>query len=943
MNQTIINNIAAGMRITIRDEDFIITKTDSNIVEAEGISELVKGMKFSFDLNLESYEVITPENTRLIADKSNGYRKTKLFIETVLRNSSFYSGGIEIAHKAAIHPSSYQFIPTIKALALPKPRFLIADGVGLGKTIQAGIFLTEMVRRNKGQRVLVVTPKSILAQFQQEIWTRFSIPLVRLDSLGVAKISDIIPANKNPFEYYDKVIVSIDTLKNNAKFLHHLEKIKWDVVIIDECHTVANDVSERGKLAKFLSQRSEALILASATPHNGKKKNFSNLLNLIDPTAVPYNGEFTKEDIKPYFERRFKKDIADEVGDQFSERITTSYHCQLFPEEVEVLKIIHNAKNEAFEKAEGKMNDGTLLFTIGLFKAYMSSPAACLETIKNRLTKEKDDEIATDFLVDLRDRIEYILKNEKDGKLNGFIEKLKEKKWEGKKKDDRIIVFAERIKTLEYINEQLTNTFGLEESGVQQFDGGLTDVEQQDIIDDFSREDSDVRLFISSDAGSQGVNLHYHCHIMYNYDIPWSIITLDQRNGRIDRFGQTQKPEIYYLISSAEDTTIRDDFRILDKLTEKENEVKQALGDPGSLWMLYDTKKEEKKPSIAYAKGDLSELDKADKDDEVDWNFFNETGSEDQEVQEKIFEDEPGSFFDNDFEFYTNLIKILQTENDKFQDKILIDESSKTIEFALDDELSRKGVLYDLPDEAFPSRRNTFKLTTDKELVEKAIAKSRKKKDNAWPDFQLLYDLHPIARWLQFKILALIDKGNAPVVRMRNPLPEKSAWFVFQGITSNTKGQPILSRSFVVGRSFIGQQMGSMDSFDDFIQHYRLFDDLPDLDIEKTHIDLMQSMLPDAVESAKRLYETTWQGSLRDDVEEKLGLHEEKLNKWLRDSERQLEIDFGDEYNGVVKGHLKKRKNDIDFLKEEALGFYKTYFQLDNEPFFRLLAVFYNA
>ncbi|MDG5800795.1 SNF2-related protein [Marinilabiliaceae bacterium ANBcel2] len=943
MDNTSNSNLASGMRITIRDEDFIITKTDQNIVEAEGISELVKGMKFSFDLNLEDVEVITPEKTRLVPDTSNGYRKTKLFVETVLRNSSFYSGGIEIAHKAAIHPSNYQFIPTLKALKLPKPRFLIADGVGLGKTIQAGIFLTEMVRRNKGQRVLVVTPKSILAQFQQEIWTRFSIPLVRLDSLGVAKISDMIPANKNPFEYYDKVIVSIDTLKNNAKFLHHLEKIRWHVVIIDECHTVANDDSERGKLAKFLSQRSEALILASATPHNGKKKNFTNLLNLIDPTAVPYNGEFTKEDIKPFFERRFKKDIADEVGDQFKERITTSYHCDLFPEEVEVLQIIQNAKNEAFEKAEGKMNDGLLLFTIGLFKSYMSSPAACLETIKNRLYKEKDDEIAKDFLQDLEQRIEHILKHGKDGKLQGFIEKLKEKKWAGEKTDDRIIVFAERIKTLEYLVEQLRNTFTIEEKSIVKFDGGLTDVDQQEIIDDFAKEDSSVRLFISSDAGSQGVNLHYHCHIMYNYDIPWSIITLEQRNGRIDRFGQTREPEIYYLISRTDNQGIRDDFRILEKLTEKEQEVQKSLGDAGSLWMLYDTKKEENKVLKAYAKGDATELDKADKDDEVDWDFFNENDDEVFAEQDKIFEDKPGSFFDNDFEFYVNLIKTLQAENDHFQDKIYLDKESKTIEFALDEELSRKGVLYDLPDEAFPLKRNTFKLTTDKDLVEKAIAKARKKKENPWPDLQLLYDLHPIARWLQFKILALIDKGNAPVVRMRSPLPEKSAWFVFQGITSNTKGQSILSRSFVVGRSFIGQQVGSMDSFDDFLQNYRLFDDLPDIEIENTHIDLMQSMLPDAVKSARKLYETTWQGSLRDEVEEKLGVYEKKLNKWLQDSERQLELQFGDDFSGTLKVHKNKRKKDIEYLRQETSGFYQTCFQLDNEPFFRLLAVFYNA
>ena len=132
------HNIASGIRLTIRNEDFIVTDVRKDIVEAEGITELVKGMKFTFDLSLENYEVITPETTRLVADTTNGYRKTKLFVETVLRNSSFFSEGIEIAHKAAIRPDNYQFVPTIKALSLPRPRILIADGVGLGKTIQVG-------------------------------------------------------------------------------------------------------------------------------------------------------------------------------------------------------------------------------------------------------------------------------------------------------------------------------------------------------------------------------------------------------------------------------------------------------------------------------------------------------------------------------------------------------------------------------------------------------------------------------------------------------------------------------------------------------------------------------------------------------------------------------------------------------------------------------------
>ena len=944
-NDTLTNqslNVTPGIRISLRGEDFIVTNRERDIIDVEGISELVYGQSFQFDLRLENYRVIQPEETELQADDSTHYRQTKLFLETIFRNSSHYSEHIEIAHKAAIRGANYQFESTIKALSLPQPKILIADAVGLGKTVQVGIFLAELIRRGKGKKVLVVTPKSILAQFQQEIWARFAIPLVRLDSQGIARIKTEIPSNKNPFDYYDKVIVSIDTLKNNAKFRHYLEKVKWDIVAIDECHTVANVASQRGGLAKFLSERTQAMVLTSATPHNGKRENFANLISMLDPTAIPYDGEFTKEDIQPLYVRRFKKDIEDEVGDAFRDRITSKIDCPLNPDEEEALRIIQEFKAVAQEESAGNSTFGALLFSIGLFKAYMSSPKACLQTVIKRIDKAIDEDGVIEHLEELKDVLEKIVAQKSDSKYNQLLFKLDQMGWKGKKNDERIIIFAERRATLNELEKNLKEDFKLNDNAVVQFNGSLTDTQQQDILEDFSKEDSTIRLFLASDAGSQGVNLHYFCNQMFNYDIPWSIITLDQRNGRIDRFGQTKTPFIYYLIAESQSEDVQGDIRIVERLKEKEEEVHKSLGDAGSVMGFYDQQQESKLVEKAIANNDPSILD-SNEENTVDDDWLSALTEDSSATKAQMKIDEGfASFYEDDFSYYASLIDELKSKDDRLIPLINIDSNDKVLEIEQFEELSSKGVLYDMPKEAFPKPNQTFNLTTNVNIVENAIIQARKKQ-NEWPNFQLLYDLNPIAKWMQYKLLGQIDRGKALVARLREPLPKNTAWFVFQGITSNQQGKPIFSKTYVVGKSFDGSSVGNLEDFEEFLNQYRLKDTLPELETSEKQLQKIKELLPEAVKSAKQIYDLKIQGDLEDEMEDKLERYQKKLNDWLSASERQMEIKFGDEKNGGGSFYKKKRQSEVNYVKNQMDAFYNEYFQLENEPFLRVLAVFYNG
>lgn len=595
--------LAPGSVVVVRDEEWLVRATeetsDGPLVHVQGLSELVRDVSASFYASLDDIEALDPAEARVVGDDSAQHRKARLWLEATLRKTAIPIGdpALSVSTQALADPLAYQQSAVRQALDPEnlRPRILLADAVGLGKTLEIGMILSELVRRGRGERILIVSPKHVLEQMQHEMWTRFALPFVRLDSAGIQRVRQKLPATRNPFTYFRRVIISIDTLKSD-KYVAHLRKQRWDAVVIDESHNLANSSTQNNRLARLLAGTCDALILASATPHNGRKESFAELVRLLDPSAVTPQGELVKDEVKRLVIRRHRHspEVAQVVGADWAERqaprnllVAASGPENAVARELDEVWL-HPAGGRSPYSGENAS-----LFPWTLAKAFLSSPAALRKSIDERRVRIRHHPGAGDedaALLRLRDLNERTLTS--SAKYDRLVELLREV---GVRRgaDKRVVVFAERIPTLLWLQDKLPRSLGIEPDAVEVMHGGLADDEQQRIVEAFKQGHAKVRVLVTGDVASEGVNLHAQCHELVHYDIPWSLIRIEQRNGRIDRYGQKTPPRITTLLLDPSSERFSGDVHVLTRLVDKEHEAHQALGDAASLMGEYDVRGEE--------------------------------------------------------------------------------------------------------------------------------------------------------------------------------------------------------------------------------------------------------------------------------------------------------------------------------------------------------------
>jgi superfamily II DNA or RNA helicase len=610
-----------GSMITYRDRDWIVLPSeDSDLLLIKplggsdeeitalylplGIIDGEKPSEASFPLPTKS-DLGTFESAKLLFDASR----------LSFRNAS---GPFRSMGKLSFRPRSYQIVPLVMALQQPdKVRLMIADDVGIGKTIEALIILKELMERGEVKKFAVICPPHLCDQWQMELKDKLDIEAEIIRSSIVASLDRQLPDDNSIFHHFPYQVISIDYLKADKRrgiFLNDCPEF----IIVDEAHTCAlpqgaksKTQQQRHNLIYDIAEKPDKhILLLTATPHSGKDGEFLSLLGLI-------NKDFKNFDFSN-LEQKYRRKIAKQFIQRKRDNIKRWLKEETpFPDRdsKEIPYMLSQEYNDFYKDvlrfARGMNKDGEKKNTarirywaaLALLRGVMSSPATGYEMLQNRKIKKLDNEDLSDIqaqenpviekvsfdtdstqseLLDIAnlqreelneiERLSNAIKNLYGGEIDWKLRKLIKLVKDWVSKGFYPIVFCKYIQTAKYIGKHLKESLPAK-TDVQVITSELADEQRKEKVQLMG--ESPKRVLVATDCLSEGINLQEHFTAIIHYDLPWNPNRIEQRNGRIDRYGQTAK-EVKTYILFGEDNPM--DRIVLDVIIRKIVDIQKATG-----------------------------------------------------------------------------------------------------------------------------------------------------------------------------------------------------------------------------------------------------------------------------------------------------------------------------------------------------------------------------
>jgi SNF2 family DNA or RNA helicase len=340
-------SLAAGLSVRVRGERFTVVDVQPvsrgvtgplTRLTLRGLEGELRGMEI---VVLHPIDPVEPDVVPELSLTQVGRLARFRLLHDVFRLRLSPPGDLLVgASRSRIRFEAYQYVPAARALNLPRPRLLLADDVGLGKTIEAGLILQDLAARRRASRVLVVSPAGIMGQWQQELRSKFGFRFTVFDSDNLHETRKQLEIGANPWAIEPRVIASMDFIKRREGAFRDLSSTKWDVIIVDEAHHLSagrssEDVTDRHRLGRWLAEATDALLLLTATPHDGYDEGFISLLGMLEPSLVSPEREVQINRYERYLVRRLKRHIRTPDGSpKFLERQVRPCAVQLTRDEL---------------------------------------------------------------------------------------------------------------------------------------------------------------------------------------------------------------------------------------------------------------------------------------------------------------------------------------------------------------------------------------------------------------------------------------------------------------------------------------------------------------------------------------------------------------------------------------------------------------------------------